>query len=57
MGKYNKEKQPQTKLKFKRFCSVCKKVSYEWECCGQKTRRFNIQPTIGSKIVQLGQKV
>lgn len=36
--------------RFKRFCSVCHRVTYDWECCGKRTRRLNLERTIGDKI-------
>ena len=38
------------KRKYERFCSVCHKVTYEWFCCGKRTRRLNLQVTLGDKL-------
>ena len=32
--------------KYKRFCSVCSRTTYKFYCCGQRTRRVNLQRTI-----------
>ena len=36
--------------KFKRFCRVCKRQTYDWYCCGERTGRVNLQSMIGAKI-------
>lgn len=36
--------------KYERFCSVCHRVTYEWFCCGKKTRRLNLQTTLSDKV-------
>jgi hypothetical protein len=51
MGKYNNKQVSETKLAdHKRVCRVCHLISYHWLCCGQRTARLNLQPTIGSKV-------
>lgn len=33
----------------KRFCEDCHTVTYAFRCCGKRTRKFNLQSTIGQK--------
>jgi len=40
---------PQSTQRYKRFCSVCRGTTYEFYCCGKKTRRVNLQATIGDR--------
>jgi hypothetical protein len=35
---------------YKRFCDVCHRVTYEWFCCGKRTRRLRLEVTIGEKV-------
>ena len=41
---------PKCTPQYKRFCSVCRRQTYAWNCCGQRTQRVNLQPTIGQKV-------
>jgi len=41
---------PKEVKRYKRFCSKCRRVTYDWKCCGQRTRRLNMQSTIGNQI-------
>lgn len=36
--------------KYKRFCSECHRTTYEWFCCGKRTRRVNLQATLRDKV-------
>jgi len=38
------------KTKYKRVCLVCHRVTYDWFCCGKRTRRLNMQVTLGDKV-------
>jgi hypothetical protein len=40
------------KRKYKRFCRVCGRQTYEWECCGKRTGRVNLQSTIADKLTE-----
>ena len=52
MGKYNKYDKVQHTPKtsqYARFCNVCRRVTYAWICCGERTRRLNMDgnnPTV-----------
>lgn len=37
--------------KYKRFCSVCKRQTYDWVCCGQRTRNANFGQTIKDVVL------
>ena len=43
---------PQDAQRYKRFCSVCHKQTYDWSCCGKRTRRLKTEYTIQDKIPQ-----
>lgn len=36
--------------RYKRFCSVCRRATYEFYCCGQRTRRINLQRTVRDEV-------
>jgi hypothetical protein len=45
------EYKPQSTQRYKRFCSVCGRQTYDWVCCGKRTRLVNLTPTIGDKVL------
>lgn len=52
MGKYNKKQTKEKTLsKYPRFCRVCRKQTFAWNCCGQKTSNVNMTATIGDKVI------
>lgn len=43
--------------RYKRFCSVCRRVTYDFVCCGKRTRRVNLQSTMGDIEITIGDKL
>lgn len=35
-----------TEKRYERFCSVCHGVTFDFYCCGERTRRVNLQHTL-----------
>jgi len=35
--------------KYPRFCETCHRISSEFKCCGKRTRRVNLERTIGDR--------
>jgi len=47
---------PQEVQRYKRFCPACKRETYDFKCCGQRTRRVNLQSTIGDNVQAVNMK-
>ena len=51
MGRYNERHERRVEpSKFSRFCPNCGRVSYAWQCCGQRTRAVSMRETVGDKV-------
>jgi len=50
MGRYSQPKKEKQQSKHPRFCRKCRKQTFAWSCCGQRTSSVNMTSTIGDKI-------
>lgn len=51
-GKLGLRLEGERMTQYKRFCDVCRRVTYDWFCCGKRTRRLRLEVTIGEKVSQ-----
>ena len=52
MGKFNRPKKQKSQSKYPRFCRKCRKQTFAWSCCGQRTSNVNMTSTIGDRLLK-----
>jgi hypothetical protein len=50
------EYKPKEAQRYKRFCTVCHRTTFNFVCCGKRTRRLNLQTTLADKVMEVSEK-